>query len=131
MRTFLEKLRDGIMSPFEYQSLQVNSLQLVKQRSMIRKQLTKSKGSGKVLGVYCPIIGNGMFLTGVDDIILADKQETVVLKPYDMNGILLIPNQVPLIAIRSVCPFESFYINPVVKTKGNTFSADNNYLFGF
>jgi hypothetical protein len=79
--------------------------------------LTENKGSGKVLGVYCPIIGNGMFLTGVDDIILADKQETVVLKPYDMNGILLIPNQVPLTAIRSVCPFESFYINPIVKDK--------------
>jgi hypothetical protein len=115
MKNFIEKLRDGIMSPFEHQPQQLNSLHLLKQRSLIRKQLIESKGTGKVLGVYCPIIGNGMFLTGVDDIILTDKHEMVVLKPYDMNGILLVPNQVPLTAIRSVCPFESFYINPIVK----------------
>src|SRR4051812_19329371 len=107
MKTFIEKLRDGIMHPFEHQPLQLNSLQLIRQRAQIRKQLLESKGTGKVLGIYCPLMGNGMFLTGVDDLIMAEKLEVVILKPYDMNGILLIPHQVPVTAIRSICPFES------------------------
>jgi hypothetical protein len=72
---------------------------------------------GKVIGIYCPALGEGMFLTGVDDILTVESEEIIVLKPYDMNGILLHRNTISITEIRSVCPFDSFYINPMIKNE--------------
>jgi hypothetical protein len=114
MKNLFEKLKHEIFAHFD-EPYQPNTLQLIRQRTAIRKQLIESKTTGKVVGIYCPSAGSGMLLTCVDDIVTIDKQEVIIFKPFDMNGIMLNNHHIPLTEIKTVCPFESFYFNPAVK----------------
>jgi hypothetical protein len=87
----------------------------VKARKAIKKELMQSKETGKAIGIYCPAIGEGMFLTCVEDISTVDGEETVSLKPYDMQGILLQRNQLSLSEIKSVCLMNCLYKNPLFR----------------
>jgi hypothetical protein len=77
----------------------------VKIRKAILKEITNSKRSGQVLGVYCTALGNGMLLTAVEDIYEAGKDEMmVVFKWYDKNAHILSKTHVSLDEISAVCP---------------------------
>jgi hypothetical protein len=117
MNSFIEKLRDGLLSSFEIPAHphEPVKIKIVKQRKYIRKELLNSKETGTAIGVYCSALGEGMFLTAVDDIIGVENDEVVVLKPLDMNGIILQRNHIGLNEIQSVCPFDSLYSNPLIK----------------
>lgn len=109
-------LKETLLDRFDVQGPEIgNVLKIVKQRRYIRKELFSSRATCKALGIYCPTLGEGMFLTAVDDMISGEKEEIVVLKPYDMNGILLPRTHLSISEIRSVCPFESLYENPLIK----------------
>jgi hypothetical protein len=55
-----------------------------------------------------------MFLTTVDDIFTVDNEEIIVLKPNDLQGISLHRTHLSVNEIRSVCPFNTEYVNPAL-----------------
>jgi hypothetical protein len=117
MIAFMNKLKEGLFNSFEINDYLAPSLRIFKQRKAIREALVESRITGKVVGVYAHVLGEGMFLTCVEEITTRGKDDVVSLKPYDMNGVLLVRNELCLSEIKSVCPFESFYVNPLSLTK--------------
>ena len=68
-----------------------------------------------LVGIYCPMLGNGMFLVGVENIVSADNgSATVIFFPHDMSGHLLSRRSLELDDITMIVPFNNPYINPVV-----------------
>ena len=77
----------------------------VKIRKAILREITNSKRSGQLLGVYCAALGSGMLLTAVEDIYEAGKDEMmVVFKWYDKSSHILSMTHVSLDEISAVCP---------------------------
>jgi hypothetical protein len=113
MIAFMNKLKEGLFHSSEFNDYLPPTLKIFKHRKAIREALSESCATGKVVGVYSPVLGDGMFLTCVDQISVHERDEIVVLKPYDMNGVLLVRTDLSIAEIKSVCPFASFYINPL------------------
>ena len=113
MMDFMSRLKEGIFNTFEMDSYLPPSLKILKHRKAMKDALQESRQTGKVIGVYSPVLGSGMFLVCVEEIVYEHKEvEKVILKPFDMNGILLTANELSLHHIKSVCPFDTFYVNP-------------------
>ena len=70
--------------------------------------LTHSKKFGNVIGICSPVLGPGIFITTVDNVV-EDYETIVYLKPYDVNGYKLEKNALKLTEIVSVCAFKSHY----------------------
>lgn len=81
----------------------------VKSRKGILKELTFSKQSGNLIGVYSTALGTGMFLTVVEDIARAGKDEVIVFHRYDMSGQRLSRGKVSIDEIQMVLPFNKLY----------------------
>jgi hypothetical protein len=114
MMDFMSRLKEGIFNSFEMDSYLPPSLKILKHRKAMKDALQESRLTGKVVGVYSPVLGNGMFLVCVEQILLEPKNaEKIILKPFDMNGIMLATNELLLHDIKSVCPFDTFYVNPM------------------
>lgn len=77
--------------------------------------LKQSKDNETSIGIYSPILGPTMFITGVEDLVDADSDVVVVLKKYDMSGKMLERYVVRLSEIVSVCPFTSPIKNPFLE----------------
>jgi hypothetical protein len=90
-------------------------LGMVSSRRAILKLIVNTKKNANVLGLYCPALGEGMLLVGIEDISLRDTEPVITLRPYDLNGILLQRNQISLSEIRSVCAFDAVYENPLLR----------------
>ena len=84
----------------------------------IFKALLDSKTRGTTIGIKCDILGKGMFVTGVDEILIGDGHENtkVILKGYDFTGHVLETNVIRLTDIEGVCQFASKFGNPILKT---------------
>src|SRR5688500_265286 len=95
--------------------LEMANLEIIKTRSEILKELNSSKALGKLIGVYASSIGEGMFLTGVEDVYKGEKEVIVVLKPYDVGGNILQRNYLSLSEIKGVCPFNYLYSHPFIE----------------
>jgi hypothetical protein len=78
----------------------------------VQKCLIESKVHKTVVGISAPILGSGVFLTGVQDIIQTDSDYVIVLAGYDITGYILERNKIRLSDIRAVCPFKSEFKNP-------------------
>jgi hypothetical protein len=118
MIAFIERIRTYLSANSESLFAGLNpSLRMVKSRKGIIKELVNSKNTGTVLGIYCPALGEGMFLTGVEDFFTAGTEQIVELKRYDLNGVLLQRDHISLAEIKTVCPFRSMYTNPVFNKK--------------
>ena len=73
-----------------------------------------------LVGVYCPILGNGMFLVGVENIIWGDDgSASIVFFPLDMSGHSLARRSIELSEITSIVPFNNPYISPVILSVEN------------
>ncbi|HYF70310.1 MAG TPA: hypothetical protein VD884_19360 [Ohtaekwangia sp.] len=81
-------------------------------REKILQVLISSKINGSAVGVYSPALGNAMFITGVEEVILADHDTVIVLKQYDMSGHLFENYTLSLEDILSVYPFNTPLKNP-------------------
>ena len=90
----------------------------VKDPSDIFKALFDSKEHGTAIGIKAEILGKGMFVTGVEDILIGDGHEhtLIILKGYDFTGHVLETNRVRLTEIEGVCLFDSKFGNPILKT---------------
>jgi len=82
------------------------------------KALLESKDNGTAIGIKSVILGKGMFVTGVEDILLGDgREETrIILKGFDFTGHVLDTNSIALADIEGVCKFSSKFGNPILKT---------------
>lgn len=109
---FLQTFRT-IMVKTEEELPSEKKLSFIKARKEIKKEILKSKENQNVVGIYADALGDGMFLCCVDDLFAPKNEEVVVLKPYDMNGILLQRNELALSEIRAVCPLDFKYQNPL------------------
>lgn len=76
--------------------------------------LAESKAHGTAVGILAPALGDEIFVTAVDNIII-DDNITVVLKSYDKTGYMLETNKLKLGEIKSVCPFSSPFENPYLR----------------
>jgi hypothetical protein len=116
MKKFAEKIKSLIQFKKKTDKELIN-LDFVKTRKGIWKELNLSKDSGSLLGVYSPALGEGMFLTKVDDIDSNEVNEIVVFSQYDMSGRILLRNTISLDEIQMVCPFNKTYRNPILSDK--------------
>lgn len=84
----------------------------------IFKALLDSKDRGTAIGIKSGILGKGMFVTRVDDILIGDGDGNtqVVLRGYDFTGHVLETNNILLSDIEGVCRFTSKFGNPILKT---------------
>ena len=82
------------------------------------KALLESQEHGTAIGIKSGILGKGMFVTVVDEILIGDGREntTIILRGYDFTGHVLATNSVPLTEIEGVCKFSSKFGNPFLKT---------------
>jgi hypothetical protein len=85
-------------------------------RGPILEELRTCKQQEKVVGIYAPVLGEGIFITGIEDVYDWEKETVVVLKPCDIMGNFLQRNYLSLSEIKSVCPFNCKYENPFIKT---------------
>ena len=81
------------------------------------KALLDSKERDTAIGIKSELLGKGMFVTGVDDILIGDGHENtlVILKGYDFTGHVLSTNNLRLNEIEGVCQFASKFGNPILK----------------
>jgi hypothetical protein len=84
----------------------------------IFKALLDSKERGTAIGIKAAVLGKGMFVTSVDDIMIGDGHENsyIILRGYDFTGHVLDTNCICLAQIEGVCMFESKFGNPILKT---------------
>ena len=90
------------------------SFNFIKDKEAILKELTSSLQKGTLIGIYSRELGEGMFLTGVDDIEDNGRQKFVVFETYDMCGKTLNKTRIAIDEIKMVCPFKIEYINPLL-----------------
>ena len=84
----------------------------------VLKALLDSKERGTAIGIKSEVLGKGMFVTGVEEILIGDGRENtkIILKGYDFTGHVLETNMLPLTDIEGICRFNSKFGNPILKT---------------
>src|SRR5688500_17271060 len=87
------------------------SMELITEPGEMLNILNESKTNGTAVGIFAPVLGQEIYVTAVEDI-LVDDDITIVLKNYDMTGYMLETNKLKLGEIKSVCPFKSLFQNP-------------------
>jgi hypothetical protein len=107
MKKLLEHL-NAILAGEQERFLELRELKLcfVKKEKEILRTIQLCKKSGGLIGIYSPMLGNGMFLCSVLQI-LQDK--TLVLRPIDPNGKMLSKTLIDLSEVTCICPFNQVY----------------------
>lgn len=93
-KKYLQPTHRPFNSPFTF----------IESKEGIIEEISRSKTTGAVLGLYSPALGQGMFFTGVDDLYLMKNEEIVVLKPFDLHGVPLKRDHLSIREIKSVSP---------------------------
>ena len=91
-----------------------SNLEFIKFKKSLLQALVESRKKGTAIGIYSPALGEGMFVTGVEDIYDDDSERIIVFKPYDLSGAILQRNTLSLSEIKAVCAFDMPYRNPVL-----------------
>ena len=112
MINFISELRRIVLrrTPDGFPS---EKMEFIKFRKSLSKALSRSRKDGTVVGIYSDVLGEGMFVTAVDDIYSYDKEEIITLKPYDLSGVILKRTTIALSEIRAICVFDIPYKNPI------------------
>ena len=92
--------------------LEENPLAIVSSRKSILNALVSSLKHETVIGVYAQALGEGMFLTAVDEIVDEETDKIVGFKRYDVSGHILPRTHFALSEIKAVCPLNARYVNP-------------------
>jgi hypothetical protein len=115
MMNLVEKIKKSLLAQNKPGNSDTSPLTFIKNRKAILKELTLSRDTGNLIGVYSRALGEGMFLTGVDNIEENHGTEVIVFETYDMSGQILNRTRVSVDEIKMVCPFTSAYVNPILK----------------
>jgi hypothetical protein len=116
--SIVEKLKDVFSNTPKSESISPG-MEFIKSRTAILQELLLSKESGKLIGVYSPAFGEGMFLAKVDQIETDGLHKVIIFHKYDMSGIILLRTRIELSEIKMVCPFNVSFSNPVLEGYGN------------
>jgi hypothetical protein len=84
----------------------------------ILKALLEGKDRGTAIGIKSELLGKGMFVTAIEEILIGDGNENtlIILKGYDFTGHVLDASTIHLTDIEGVCEFSSKFGNPILKT---------------
>lgn len=97
----------------EPKNIQAGPVQFIKVKRSMLKALKHARESGIAVGLNSGILGEGMFLVGVERVDSSGAEEVIILKPYDMSGHLLIRPYLTLDEIKWVSPLSFPYKNPL------------------
>ena len=113
MISIVDSVKNFISKPATT-STNVNDLRVLKAKKDILKAITDAKDNQKVLGVYAPALGEGLFLTGVL-IVDTDQQEPIItFSRYDLNRVYLTRTELSISEIKGVCVFNQKFQNPLL-----------------
>lgn len=98
-------------------TMQEVEFDFVKDSARMLEILRTSMLTGSAVGIQCPALGTGIYITAVDKILnhsdFFDQCEIViVLKAYDITGHFFEKNVVKFYEIKSVWPLKSEFRNP-------------------
>jgi hypothetical protein len=112
MNPIIEKIKSLLGLNATIVRVESPPLDFVKSKKSILRELVFAKQSGNLIGIYCSALGEGMFLTGVEAIEPAMKDEVIVFGQYDLSGKILLRTELALEEIQMVCPFNKPYRSP-------------------
>jgi hypothetical protein len=81
----------------------------------ILKLMISGKENGNTVGIRSAVLGDGFYITAVEEVILEEGSTTFRLKPFDITGFILPTNRLKLAEIDAACPLISEFQNPVLK----------------
>jgi hypothetical protein len=113
MKTFAQKIKALLKGNAQEQAYASLPLDFVKSKRGILKEFILSKQSGNAVGIYCRALGEGMFITVVEEIEQDANEHLVSFNQYDMSGAILSRFQLALGEIQMVCPLHQRYRHPV------------------
>jgi len=111
MMNLLEKLLSGGNN---HRTVTGASLNFIKSRKYMLKELQLSKDTGGVIGVYAQPLGEGMFLTVVESIDSSGKEDLITFHRYDLSGHILSRNELGISEIRMIFSFNALMKKGVV-----------------
>src|SRR5688572_30405750 len=79
------------------------TFRVLKTRKEISKAIINALDNQTVLGIYSPVLGEGLFLTGVLFYNTDQSEPIVTLNRYDQNGVLLHRTELGISEIKGVC----------------------------
>ena len=88
---------------------------LIREPAEILRIIVACKENGSTVGVRSAVLGKGLFITAVDDIILEEGETIVRFMPYDVTGFMLPKTKIAIGEIEAVCPLISEFKNPVLR----------------
>lgn len=86
-----------------------------KSRKQMLNALIESRKNGTAIGIYSDVLGEGMFVTGVDDVYNDNNEQIVVLNQYELSGLILLRSTLSVGEIKGVCAFDMPYRSPLLQ----------------
>ncbi|HYC84321.1 MAG TPA: hypothetical protein VEB86_03830 [Chryseosolibacter sp.] len=110
----MTKILDNFIAFITPKSLSTTAgLPISTSQKAIGRIFSSAYPKGTVVGIYCPALSAGMLLVGVESIMTDKSENVIVLRPYDVSGILLQRTHISLGEITGACPFACKYENPL------------------
>lgn len=110
VKSFLPQLKNSLLAETTFASFD-----FIRSKGKILRELQFCLKEQNLVGIYCPLLGNGMFLVGVENIIADDSGLSVItFFPQDMSGHRLARRSIELNEIDLIVPFNNPYVDPMV-----------------
>ena len=90
-------------------------IELIKTKKRLLSAVINCYKNQTLIGIFSPVLGEGMFVTGVHDIYDYNEEPIVMLKRYDICGELLIRETLALNEIKAICIFDNAYKHPIIE----------------
>jgi hypothetical protein len=107
MKKLIEQLNTLLIGEQE-RSLELRELKLgfIRKEKEILHSIQLCKKSGGIIGMYSPVLGKGMILCTVLQIL---QDNTVVIRPIDPNVSITSKTLINLSEVTCICPFNQLY----------------------
>jgi hypothetical protein len=100
-------------------------LDLATSKHDILKILVSGKENGNTVGIKSRLLGDGFYITAVEEIILEEGSTTFLFMPFDITGFILPTRRLKLADIDAACPLISEFQNPILRN----FEKDKTWFF--
>jgi hypothetical protein len=108
LREFLPALKEKVLA-----ETNLASFDFIRSKSTLRKEFEFCLRERNLVGIYCPLLGNGMFLVGVENIIYGEDGGTnIVFYSHDMSGHTLARRTLCIDEITMIVPFNNAFVHP-------------------
>jgi hypothetical protein len=89
------------------------SFDFIRTKDHMLRELEYCRRASNLVGVYCPLLGNGMFLVGVEQIVTGDDGVLIIFHPSDMSGHTLSRRTLQIDEITMIVPFNNPFVQPI------------------